>query len=246
MGIQRPAHENERLPSETRLFDLACDVGHRALEDAFVRPCRTVNDRRRSIRGQAPLSHENSHQIVNLSGTEEEDQRRSGPCEGRRVFALGHGSAPGGAGEHDALAHVGTGEFAAESRRRAEDAAHAGDDARSDAFFGKSADLLIDRAVHGRISGVQADDALSGEGGFAHGGDLLPKVHGGAVPAFAVGLAALEVPGIDQRPGVHHEVGLFQRTQAAQGDEVFRARSGADEFDERSVHDVISFWNVNR
>ena len=50
----------------------------------------------------------------------------------------------------------------AESRRRAEDAAHAGDDARSDAFFGKSANLLIDRAVHGRISGVQADDALSG------------------------------------------------------------------------------------
>ena len=104
----------------------------------------------------------------------------------------------------------------------------------------------LGQAIQGRISGVQADDALSGEGGFAHGGDLLPKVHGGAVPAFAVGLAALEVPGIDQRPGVHHEVGLFQRTQAAQGDEVFRARSGADEFDERSVHDVISFWNVNR
>ena len=82
-------------------------------------------------------------------------------------------------------------------------------------FFGKSADLLIDRAVHGRISGVQADDALSCDGGFAHGSDLLPKVHGGAVPAFAVGLAALEVPGIDQRPGVHYEVGLFQRTQAA-------------------------------
>lgn len=64
---------------------------------------------------------------------------------------------------------------------------------------------------------------------------------GGAVPALAVGLAALEVPGIDQRPGVHYEVGLFQRTQAAQGDEIFRARSGADEFDERSIHDVISF-----
>ena len=30
LGIQRPAHENEPLPPETRLFDLACDVGHRA------------------------------------------------------------------------------------------------------------------------------------------------------------------------------------------------------------------------
>ena len=198
MGIQRPAHENERLPPKPRLFDLARNVGHRAPEDALVRPCRAVNHRRRGIRGQASLSHEIRRQAVDFPGAEEEYQRSPGLCEGRRILALGHGGASGGAGEHDALAHVGAGKLAAEGRRRAEDAAHAGDDARGDAFFGKGADLFIDRAVYSRISGVQADDALSGKGGFAHGGDLLPKVHGGAVPAFAAGLAALEVSGVDQ------------------------------------------------
>ena len=93
---------------------------------------------------------------------------------------------------------------------------------------------------------MQAHDTFPGKGGIAHGFDLFPQIHGGAIEAGAIGFAGLEVGGVDQRTRVDHEIRLFQSAQATHGDEILRARSGADEFDERSVHDVISFWNVNR
>ena len=104
--------------------------------------------------------------------------------------------------------------------------------------------LLGDRAVHGGIAGVQAHDTFPGKGGIAHGFDLFPQIHGGAIEAGAIGFAGLEVGGVDQRTRVDHEIRLFQSAQATHGDEILRARSGADEFDE-CFHEIASLWNVN-
>ena len=138
-----------------------------------------------------------------------------------------------------------SGEFAAERGGGGKNAAHAGHDAGGDAFFRKAAYLFVDGPVHGGVAGVQADDALSGEGGLAHQADLFLKVHGRAVAATAAGLAAVEQAGIDERSGVEHEIGLFQRVQAAQGDQVFGAGSGSDESDGMDAHRGISFWKMN-
>lgn len=100
--------------------------------------------------------------------------------------------------------------------------------------------MLVDRAVHGGVAGVQAHDAFAFQGGGAHGPDLFPQVHGSAVEADATGLAGPEMGGIDQRTGVDHQVRLLQSAQAAHGDEILRARSGADKFDEW-FHALVSF-----
>ncbi len=185
-----------------------------------------------------------AHQLADLSGAQEKDQHRPGPGEGRGVFALRHGGSSGRPREDDALAHIGAGEFAAKRRCCREHAADARDDGCGHAFLGQPPDLLVDRAVHGGIAGVQAHDTLPGKGGIAHGFDLFPQIHGGAIEAGAIGFAGLEVGGVDQRTRVDHEIRLFQSAQATHGDEILRARSGADEFDE-CFHEIASLWNVN-
>lgn len=54
--------------------------------------------------------------------------------------------------------------------------------------------------------GVQAHDTFPGKGGIAHGFDLFPQIHGGAIEAGAIGFAGLEVGGVDQRTRVDHEI----------------------------------------
>jgi len=233
---QGTAHQNQGLPPEARFFHLAGQIGHRAAHDLLVRPGGAVDGRGRRIRRKTARILQFLHQVSHFACAEEKGQR--GPCAGKRggLFARGHGRAAGRTGQDHALGRFRAGQFTAQGGSRGEHAAHARGDAYGDAPLGQPPDLLVDGAVKGGIAGVQAYHAFARQRGLAHDGHLFRQIHGGAVPAKAVRAAMAQQGRGHQRSRIDHQIGLLQGPQAAHGDKVFRAGTGADDFHKGHVH----------
>lgn len=141
-----------------------------------------------------------AHQLADLSGAQEKDQHRPGPGEGRGVFALRYGRSSGRPREDDALAHIGAGEFAAERRCCREHAADARDDGCGHAFLGQPPDLLVDRAVHGGIAGVQAHDTFPARAASLMASICSPRFMEALSRQVQLALQALRWAGLTSEP----------------------------------------------
>ena len=168
-----------------------------------------------------------AHQLADLSGAQEKDQHRPGPGEGRGVFALRHGRSSGRPREDDALAHIGAGEFAAERRCCREHAADARDDGCGHAFLGQPPDLLVDRAVHGGIAGVQANRGLALRLGLPDGKNHLFQCHFRTVLAKAFLFCIVQQRRVHKAARVNNPIRTGQKPRAPHRNQIRRAAARA-------------------
>ena len=150
-------------------------------------------------------------------------------CQGLDALPLGDRGAPGHAGDNQALAQARESVFRVQAcRRRAETR-----DARRHVIFDPALiqrrHLFPDRPVEAGVPGMQADGHKALRLALLHGGEHLLKRHFGAVQDAAVRPAAGKQRGVYEAAGIDDLVGPLQQRCAAQGDEIRRAGSGADE-----------------
>ena len=224
------SHQNEGLPADARAGRFRGNGGQGAADDFFIRPRGAVHHCRRGI-GGFPGGDQPCGQFVQLARAEEERQRGSRPGKGFAGFSRGHGRSARGARQHQALGESRIGQFRAQGRRRGKNAADPRHHDGFNSLLVKQVELLRDGSVHGGVPRVEAHHFFSFQHAPGHHFHLFLQVHSGAVMKFRLRAAALEVPRVDQGPGIHDYVGLLQEGGASFGNQVFGSGAGSYEMD---------------
>ena len=229
---QRRTHQDQRVAGPPRLPHLRRDVGQRPAEDALVRPGSLVHDGHRRVGRVGPSGQQCFHHVAHPVHAQVDGQGRAVGREVLKGFAGWHRRTAGRAGEDHRLGHAGHGEFHAQPGRGRKGRRHAGDDLVRDPGRLQAHDLLVHRAVDGRVAAVQPRDHATGPHGVHHERDDFLQGEGcGPDDARAAGPRGRDQAFVNQTVGVDDEVRAQEDRPPAQGDEVRRARTGADEVD---------------
>ena len=106
--------------------------------------------------------------------------------------------------------------------------------------------LLLDGTEDAGVAGMQAHDEVALVVVFLHQGTLLLEIHVGRRAHHGIGLMALGQCLGHQRAGIENQVGTFEHLTATNGDQVWVAGTGTDDFDKSLFPSKILLVNGQR
>ena len=225
---QHPAHDDHRgLPDAGRQH-LGGDIAQGAAQHDLVVPAGVGDHRRRAV-GPVVRRQLGDDLFDPLHG-QVQHQRRPGRAEAGQVLARRHRRRPvRDPAEDDRLPDAGHRELAPQGRGGRRERGHPRGDVVADAGLVKPAGLLGDGAEDRRVTRAEPHHVTPGRVGLRHRRDDLVQGQVGGVDQPRARRAVREELGRDEAAGVQAHRALRQQALRPDGDQVSRARAGADE-----------------
>ena len=225
---QHPAHDDHRGLRDAGREHLRGDIAEGAAQHDLVVPARVGDHRRRA--GGPVVRRQLGDDLLDPLHGQVQHQRRPGRAEAGQVLARRHRRRPvRDPAEDDRLPDAGHGELAPQGRGGRRERGHPRGDVVADAGLVKPAGLLGDGAEDRRVPRAEPHHVTSGRVGLRHRRDDLVQGQVGGVDQPRARRAVREDLGRDEAPGVQAHRALCQQALRPDGDQVSRARSGADE-----------------
>jgi hypothetical protein len=230
---QHPAHDDHRGPPDPGREHLRGDVPEAAAQQDLAVLAGGGDHRRRAV--GPVVRRELGDDLLDPLHGQVQHQRRPGRAEAGQVLARRHRRrAVRDPAEDDGLPHAGHRELAPQGRGGGRERGHPRGDVVADAGLVKPSRLLGDGAEDRRVTRAEPHHVTSGRVGLRHRRDDLVQGQVGGVDQPRARRAVREDLGRDQAPGVQAHRALRQQALRPDGDQVSRARAGADEMNGHS------------
>jgi hypothetical protein len=225
---QHPADDDHRGLRDAGRQHLRRDIAEGAAQQDLVVPAGVGDHRRRAV-GPVVRRQLGDDLLGPLHG-QVQHQRRPGRAEAGQVLARRHRRRPvRDPAEDDRLPDAGHGELAPQGGGGRRERGHPRGDVVADAGLVKPAGLLGDGAEDRRVTRAEPHHVTPGRVGLRHRRDDLVQGQVGGVDQPRARRAVREELGRDKAAGVQAHRALRQQALRPDGDQVSRARAGADE-----------------
>jgi hypothetical protein len=225
---QHPADDDHRGLGDAGREHLRGDIAEGAAQHDLVAPAGIGDHRRRAV-GPVVRRQLGDDLLDPLHG-QVQHQRRPGRAEAGQVLARRHRRRPvRDPAEDDRLPDAGHGELAPQGGGGRRERGHPRGDVVADAGLVKPAGLLGDGAEDRRVTRAEPHHVTPGRVGLRHRRDDLVQGQVGGVDQPRARRAVREELGRDKAAGVQAHRALRQQALRPDGDQVSRARAGADE-----------------